>query len=108
VNRILWISAGAGRGQGIPSCAILPNDFASDYQGVNGYGFAILVAAGLGFIGGVQRRLLVGVMIGEGRGYLRQAWWMSVFPGMAMFITVLGFNLLGDGLRDLFDPRMRQ
>ena len=73
-------------------------------------GFAILVAAGLGFIGvGVQPPTAEwGVMISEGRGYLRQAWWMSVFPGMAMFITVLGFNLLGDGLRDLFDPRMRQ
>lgn len=73
-------------------------------------GFAILVAAGLGFIGvGVQPPTPEwGVMISEGRGYLRQAWWMSVFPGLAMFITVLGFNLLGDGLRDLFDPRMRQ
>jgi len=73
-------------------------------------GFAILVAAGLGFIGvGVQPpRPEWGVMISEGRNMLREAWWISVFPGAAMFITVLGFNLLGDGLRDIFDPRMRQ
>ncbi len=73
-------------------------------------GFAILVTAGLGYIGvGVQAPTPEwGVMISEGRGYLREAWWMSVFPGIAMFITVLGFNLLGDGLRDIFDPRARR
>lgn len=73
-------------------------------------GFAILVAAGLGYIGvGVQAPTPEwGVMISEGRGLLRQAWWASVFPGLAMFITVLGFNLLGDGLRDIFDPKTRK
>lgn len=73
-------------------------------------GFAILVAAGLGYIGvGVQAPTPEwGVMISEGRGFLRQAWWISVFPGLAMFITVLGFNFLGDGLRDIFDPKMRR
>jgi peptide/nickel transport system permease protein len=72
-------------------------------------GFAILVAAGLGYIGvGVQAPTPEwGVMISEGRGFLREAWWVSVFPGMAMFITVLGFNLLGDGLRDIFDPKAK-
>jgi len=73
-------------------------------------GFAILVAAGLGYIGiGVQPpRPEWGVMISEGRGLVRQAWWISTFPGLAMFITVMGFNLLGDGLRDIFDPKMRR
>lgn len=73
-------------------------------------GFAILVAAGLGYIGvGVQAPTPEwGVMISEGRGLLRQAWWVSVFPGVAMFITVLGFNLLGDGLRDVLDPKSRR
>jgi peptide/nickel transport system permease protein len=73
-------------------------------------GFAILVTAGLGYIGvGVQPPTPEwGVMISEGRSLLRQAWWVSVFPGIAMFITVLGFNLLGDGLRDVFDPKMRR
>lgn len=73
-------------------------------------GFAILVAAGLGYIGiGVQApRPEWGVMISEGRGLMRQAWWISTFPGLAMFVTVMGFNLLGDGLRDVFDPKMRR
>jgi peptide/nickel transport system permease protein len=73
-------------------------------------GFAILITAGLGYIGvGVQApRPEWGVMISEGRGLLRQAWWISVFPGVAMFLTVLGFNLLGDGLRDIFDPKTRR
>jgi peptide/nickel transport system permease protein len=73
-------------------------------------GFAILVAAALGYIGvGVQAPTPEwGVMISEGRGLLRQAWWASVFPGLAMFITVLGFNLLGDGLRDIFDPKSQR
>jgi peptide/nickel transport system permease protein len=73
-------------------------------------GFAILVAAGLGYIGiGVQApRPEWGVMISEGRSYVRQAWWISTFPGLAMFVAVMGFNLLGDGLRDVFDPKMRR
>jgi peptide/nickel transport system permease protein len=73
-------------------------------------GFAILVAAGLGYIGiGVQApRPEWGVMISEGRGLMRQAWWISTFPGLAMFVAVMGFNLLGDGLRDVFDPKMRR
>jgi peptide/nickel transport system permease protein len=73
-------------------------------------GFAILVAAGLGFIGvGVQEPTPEwGVMISQGRSLLRDAPWISIFPGLAMFITVLGFNLLGDGLRDVLDPKMRQ
>ena len=72
-------------------------------------GFAILVTAGLGYIGvGVQAPTPEwGVMISEGRAFLREAWWISVFPGLGMFITVLGFNLLGDGLRDIFDPNAR-
>ena len=72
-------------------------------------GFAILVAAGLGYIGvGVQApRPEWGVMISEGRAQWREAWWISTFPGLAMFISVMGFNLLGDGLRDVFDPKMR-
>jgi peptide/nickel transport system permease protein len=46
-------------------------------------------------------------MLGEGREYLRDAWWMSVFPGLAIFLAVLFVNLLGDGLRDMLDPRRR-
>ena len=44
-------------------------------------------------------------MIADGFPFMRQAWWFTLFPGMAIFVTVLGFNLMGEGLRDLLDPR---
>ena len=46
-------------------------------------------------------------MLSEGRGYIDLAWWIAVFPGLAIFLLVLSFNLLGDGLRDVLDPRQR-
>jgi peptide/nickel transport system permease protein len=49
-----------------------------------------------------------GSMVSEGRRFLDQAWWISTFPGVAIVVTVLGFNFLGDWLRDFFDPRLRQ
>ena len=49
-----------------------------------------------------------GLMISEGRDYLGTAWWIAFFPGMAIFLTVVGFNFLGDWLRDWFDPQLRQ
>jgi peptide/nickel transport system permease protein len=45
-------------------------------------------------------------MLSEGRDYLREAWWISTFPGLGIMFTVLGMNLLGDGLRDVLDPRL--
>ncbi|MCL0039207.1 ABC transporter permease [Dehalococcoidia bacterium] len=71
---------------------------------------AILWAAGLGFLGlGVSPPTPEwGAMLGEGRVFLRVAPHVATFPGLAIFITVLGFNLLGDGLRDALDPRLRQ
>ena len=73
-------------------------------------GFAILNLAALGFIGvGAQPPLPEwGAMIATGRRFLPQYWWYSTFPGLAMFLTVFGFNMLGDGLRDVFDPRSRR
>lgn len=73
-------------------------------------GFAILNLAALGFIGvGAQPPLPEwGAMIARGRSFLPQGWWYSTFPGLAMFLTVFGFNMLGDGLRDVFDPRSRR
>jgi peptide/nickel transport system permease protein len=73
-------------------------------------GFAILNLAALGFIGvGAQPPLPEwGAMIASGRRFLPQYWWYSTFPGLAMFLTVFGFNMLGDGLRDVFDPRSRR
>ena len=67
----------------------------------------ILIAAGLGFLGlGVQPPLPEwGLMISSGRKYLFEQWWVATMPGLAIFIVSLGFNLLGDGLRDVLDPR---
>ena len=72
-------------------------------------GTAILAAAGLGFIGlGAQPPYPEwGAMISYGRNYLPTWWWYSAFPGVAIYLTVLGFNLVGDGLRDLLDPKSR-
>ncbi len=67
----------------------------------------ILTAAGLGFLGlGVQPpQPEWGVMISAGRKFLFEQWWVATMPGLAIFIVSLGFNLLGDGLRDVLDPR---
>ncbi|MBW1993704.1 MAG: ABC transporter permease [Deltaproteobacteria bacterium] len=72
-------------------------------------GMSILAAAGLGFIGvGAQPPAPEwGAMISVARNYLPVWWWYATFPGLAIFITVLGFNLLGDGLRDILDPQSR-
>jgi peptide/nickel transport system permease protein len=70
-------------------------------------GTVILATTSLAFLGlGTQPpNADWGLMIDQGRQFLRQAWWYSVFPGMAIFLTVLAFNLVGDTLRDIFDPR---
>jgi peptide/nickel transport system permease protein len=70
---------------------------------------AILSGVGLSFLGlGAQPPTPEwGAIVAEGRSYLREAWWVSTLPGVAIFLTVMGFNLLGDGLRDAFDPRLR-
>lgn len=72
-------------------------------------GGILLTAAGLGFIGfGAQPPTPEwGLMISEGRNYITAQWWVSTFPGLAISLVVLGFNLLGDGIRDVLDPRMR-
>lgn len=74
-----------------------------------GMGSAILTAAGLSFLGlGAQPPTPDwGAMVSDGRNYLRTAWWVTAFPGLAILLAVLGFNLLGDGLRDALDPRTR-
>lgn len=70
----------------------------------------ILLEASLSFLGlGVSPNVPSwGGMIADGRNYLQSAWWVATFPGFALAITVLGFNLLGDWLRDVLDPRSRK
>lgn len=73
-------------------------------------GWAILNAAGLSFIGlGVRPPTAEwGIMVAEGANFVVSGeWWLAVFPGLALMIAVFAFNLLGDGLRDIFDPRQR-
>jgi len=71
--------------------------------------FAILSEAALSFLGlGVQPpEPSWGRMLFDAQGFLGLAWWMSVFPGLAIFVSVLAFNLIGDGVRDVLDPRQR-
>jgi len=73
------------------------------------YGGSILSAAGLGFLGmGAQPPTPEwGAMLSQARSFIISAPWTVTFPGIAIFLSVLGFNILGDGLRDFLDPRLR-
>lgn len=73
-------------------------------------GYAILTAAALGFLGiGAQPPMPEwGLMVGVARKYFPLYWWYPLFPGFAIFVAVLGFNLVGDGFRDLLDPKSRR
>jgi peptide/nickel transport system permease protein len=75
-----------------------------------GVGIAILIAAGLSYLGlGAQPPTPEwGAMLSESRAYLRNAWWMATFPGLAITLVVVSLNLCGDWLRDLLDPRLRK
>jgi peptide/nickel transport system permease protein len=89
---------------------ILPNVLAPlIVQASVSLAFAILAEASLSYLGlGTQPPdPSWGTMLNEGRTYLETAPWMSVFPGLAIMLAVLGFNLLGDGLRDVLDPQLR-
>jgi peptide/nickel transport system permease protein len=105
----------AARAAGTPELRIvlrhlLPNALAPLLvQASFDLGGAILSVAGLSFIGfGAQPPTPEwGVMISEGRNYLATQWWLATFPALAILLVVAGFNLLGDGLRDLLDPRLR-
>ncbi|NPA95310.1 MAG: ABC transporter permease [Thermodesulfobacteria bacterium] len=90
---------------------ILPNAIAPILVSATlGVGGAILTESALSFLGiGVQPPTPSwGNMLTEGKDNLEIAWWLSVFPGLAILITVLGYNLLGEGLRDFFDPRKKR
>jgi len=89
---------------------VLPNSMAPVIiQASMDMGYTILTAAGLSFIGVGARPPTVewGLMITDARAYFLDFWWTVTFPGLAIFVTVLAFNLVGDGLRDILDPRVR-
>ena len=109
-----FVEASRGLGAGpwrIAFREILPNAWSPIIVKITlDMGFVILTAAGLSFLGlGAQAPTPEwGTMIAEGRAYLPGSWWAATFPGLAIFVTVLGFNLLGDGLRDVFDVEIEQ
>jgi len=108
VDALRGIGAGDAR---ILFLHILPNAMSPIIvRATIGMGFTILVAAVLGFLGmgATPPQPDWGLTISESRSYLPGAWWYSIFPGLAILVTVLGFNMLGDGLRDLVDPRLRR
>ncbi len=90
---------------------ILPNTFAPVMVMATYYvAAAIIVEAGLSFIGlGAQPPMpSLGVMIADGRNYILLDHWLSTLPGLAIVVIVMALNLLGDGLRDVLDPRLRK
>lgn len=87
---------------------LLPNSLSPVIvSSVLGVASAVLVESGLSFLGlGVQPpQASWGNILTDGKEYIQFAWWLSLFPGMAILLTVLGYNLLGEGLRDALDPR---
>jgi len=89
---------------------ILPNTVAPIIVlGTLGVAGAIIAAAALSYLGlGIQPPTPEwGALLSEGRNYLRVAWWLTTFPGLAIMTAVLAINLLGDGLRDALDPRLQ-
>jgi peptide/nickel transport system permease protein len=102
--------AGAGAGR-IITRHLLPNTLNTLVVLVTlQIGYVIIVEASLSFLGaGIPPPTPAwGSMIAEGREFVTSAWWVSLFPGLAILLVVLAFNLLGDWLRDTFDPKLRQ
>jgi peptide/nickel transport system permease protein len=90
---------------------VVPNTFASvTVIATFAMAIVIIAEASLSFLGlGVPASIPTwGSMLSEGRSYMNRAPWLTIFPGLAIFITVFGINLLGDGLRDILDPKLRR
>ncbi len=113
VREELYVAAARSIGVSKPRIIfrhILPNTMAPVIiQASMDMGYTILAAASLSFIGvGAQPPTVEwGLMITSSRAYFLDYWWTVTFPGLAIFLSVLAFNLVGDGLRDLFDPALR-
>lgn len=102
--------AGGVRASRIMFLHILPNCFAPVIiKNTLDVGYAILYTASLSFLGlgAAPPTPELGTLITMGRNYLLDCWWYPAFPGATIFITVMGFNLLGDGIRDAVDPNLR-
>jgi peptide/nickel transport system permease protein len=108
---VIWsesIGAGAGR---VIFKHILPNAIAPVLVAMTlGIPAAILTESGLSFLGlGVQPPYATwGNILNDGKELITYAWWLTLYPGLAILITVLSYNLLGEGIRDALDPRLRQ
>ena len=94
----------------IAARVILPNALSPVIVAATlGVAEAILLESGLSFFGlGDPNLMSWGLMLQNAQGFLRRAWWMAVFPGLAIFVAVLAFNIFGDGLNDALNPRLRQ
>jgi dipeptide transport system permease protein len=109
-----YVTASRVSGAGLPRLmflTVLPNCMAPlIVQGTLSFSNAILDAAALGFLGlGAQPPIPEwGTMLADAREFVLRAWWVVTFPGLAILITVLAFNLMGDGLRDALDPKMKR
>ena len=105
----------AAKAQGVPGLKIifshvLPNALAPVYVVATlGIGGAILTESALSFLGiGVQPPTASwGNVLAQAKDNIEIAWWLSLYPGLAIFFTVMGYNLLGEGLSDVLDPRRR-
>lgn len=90
---------------------IFPNSLGPVFVAATfGVAEAILLESGLSFLGfGVQPPTPSwGEMLASGKGYIERAWWLTVYPGLAIFLAITAFNLVGEGLRDALDPKMRR
>ena len=109
-----YVTASRVSGAGLPRlmfATVLPNCMAPlIVQATLGFSNAILDAAALGFLGlGAQPPTPEwGTMLADAREFVLRAWWVVTFPGLAILITVLAFNLMGDGLRDALDPKLKR
>ncbi|WP_194715611.1 ABC transporter permease [Noviherbaspirillum soli] len=98
------------KNQRIIWCVILPNALAPlIVSATMSVGVAILFSAGLDFLGlGDPNSMSWGLMIGASRDHILEAWWPVTFPGVAIFVTVLSVSLIGDGLNDALNPKLRE